>query len=437
MFLHTYLFPSHKPLNLNQLNKKDSLRRIRVFIGSSGEAIKKNCVYPFAKELRQFGVTPVVWNQAKEFTTGSPTIFGALIEAARSYDFALFIFTPDDEVKMRNIIENSVRDNVLFEFGLFTGAITSERVFAAIETSKMSHIASDLQGVNISRFKISKMTQERRQKPTGAELQRVKSALKRLKENIKQYNRTSRIVCDNVNKVSRKLISSPTMLEMGVRTLLHDIRKRHDFLVEKEISTGHPPFVSYGAQLMIYECFEKLSEMPSKIVIGETSVTDWMEWAEIRFTELDSSFCAVSFIEDARLWDTQKGRNYLNINAGAMKKGHLVERIFIYKDQQQLSDNCAELKIALAEHIKRKIPTYLVHEPTDVDDFSLFDDEYVQVWKISNPRYNRTIRVQTAEWEKGTKFVRETKQKWNDLLVKAGRPITTLKQMDAEIARRV
>ena len=61
--------------------------------------------------------------------------------------FALFIFSPDDVAIIRDQEKNIIRDNVLFELGLFVGAIGKERCFILKPRGVDLHLPTDLLGV--------------------------------------------------------------------------------------------------------------------------------------------------------------------------------------------------------------------------------------------------------------------------------------------------
>ncbi|UWH26262.1 nucleotide-binding protein [Aeromonas veronii] len=96
----------------------------RVFIGSSVEGL--NVAYAIQQNLTH-DVEPTVWDQ--DIFDLSKTTIESLMKAVDDSDFGIFVFSPDDIIKMRGGELNSIRDNVIFEFGLFTGRLGRERVF--------------------------------------------------------------------------------------------------------------------------------------------------------------------------------------------------------------------------------------------------------------------------------------------------------------------
>src|ERR1700743_3620743 len=95
-----------------------------VFIGSSVEALD------IAKAIQanlQHTANSTVWDQ-DIFVPAAYTLESLETEIKNS-DFAIFVFRPDDVLKIRNIRKSAVRDNVLFELGLFTGFLGRDRCF--------------------------------------------------------------------------------------------------------------------------------------------------------------------------------------------------------------------------------------------------------------------------------------------------------------------
>lgn len=72
----------------------------------------------------------------------------SLEKALDEVEYGIFVFSPDDAVKIREKEKVSIRDNVLFEFGLFMGKLGREKVFFITpENCKDLHIATDLLGI--------------------------------------------------------------------------------------------------------------------------------------------------------------------------------------------------------------------------------------------------------------------------------------------------
>lgn len=115
----------------------------KMFIGSSSEGLKIS----HAIQSNLFDSAEVtVWDQGN-FELSKST-FESLCGMASQFDYAAFIFTPDDIVQIRGKQSTAVRDNVLFELGLFMGKIGPERCFIVVPNkSSELRIPTDLLGV--------------------------------------------------------------------------------------------------------------------------------------------------------------------------------------------------------------------------------------------------------------------------------------------------
>jgi predicted nucleotide-binding protein len=114
-----------------------------VFIGSSSEQLET------ARAIKQglgSDVQAVVWDEA-DFALNE-SAFGALSKMAERFDFAVFVFDADDVAQIRRAEVRTVRDNVVFELGLFIGRLGRGRAFwITAEGTAAPHISTDLAGI--------------------------------------------------------------------------------------------------------------------------------------------------------------------------------------------------------------------------------------------------------------------------------------------------
>jgi hypothetical protein len=118
--------------------------RHRIFVGSSSEDL--TLAEGIQYNLVQRGHRVKVWNQG--IFAVQKTALDSLLDALESYDAAVFVFAPADLVSIRGHAFEAVRDNVVFELGLFTGKLGRDRTFWVTPRGQEKlRIASDLLGV--------------------------------------------------------------------------------------------------------------------------------------------------------------------------------------------------------------------------------------------------------------------------------------------------
>jgi predicted transcriptional regulator len=118
------------------------MSKSRIFIGSSVESLP---IADAIAENLEFDAEVTIWRSGT-FDLSSNTLDDLIIKS-KSVDFSAFIFSPDDLVIMRSREQYAVRDNVLFELGLFIGAIGKERCFIIKPRDVELHFPSDLLGI--------------------------------------------------------------------------------------------------------------------------------------------------------------------------------------------------------------------------------------------------------------------------------------------------
>ena len=122
-----------------------TVRKPRLFIGSSAESL---AVAHAIQENLDFDAECTVWTQGLFRPTQQA--LGELLRAMKGTDFAAFVFSPDDLTLMRGIEHRVVRDNVIFELGLFMGHLGPQRCFmVAPRSSPKLHLPTDLLGLGV------------------------------------------------------------------------------------------------------------------------------------------------------------------------------------------------------------------------------------------------------------------------------------------------
>lgn len=119
----------------------------RVFIGSSSEGL--DVAYALQVNLeRDAEVT--VWTQ--DVFRPSEFILEGLLKELDSTDCGIFVFSPDDMVLIRGTEQAAVRDNVIFEVGLYIGRLGRERTWIVAPRGGNPRLPSDLLGVSVVNF---------------------------------------------------------------------------------------------------------------------------------------------------------------------------------------------------------------------------------------------------------------------------------------------
>lgn len=114
----------------------------RVFIGSSTEGLRiAEAVFASLSHETE----PTLWTH-QLFLPGQYPL-EVLEKQLHRHSFAILVASPDDEVIKRGESFPAMRDNLLLEFGLFTGAIGRRRVFFICPSSPRISLPSDLVGV--------------------------------------------------------------------------------------------------------------------------------------------------------------------------------------------------------------------------------------------------------------------------------------------------
>ena len=119
-----------------------------MFVGSSSESLDfANAV----QEILHHYYYVTVWSQG--VFKPSRSSLESLIDTLDNSDFGIFIFAPDDILKIREKMKDSVRDNVIFELGLFIGRLGRDHSFIITpQHAGDLHLPSDLIGMEPAKY---------------------------------------------------------------------------------------------------------------------------------------------------------------------------------------------------------------------------------------------------------------------------------------------
>ena len=114
-----------------------------VFIGSSKESL--HIAEAIKSNVADKNISVCLWTDG--VFGASQFILTELERQVRESDFAVLVLGADDVVESRNEKSDAPRDNVIFELGLFMGALSHERTFMVIPHESDIKIPTDLLGL--------------------------------------------------------------------------------------------------------------------------------------------------------------------------------------------------------------------------------------------------------------------------------------------------
>jgi CRP/FNR family transcriptional regulator, cyclic AMP receptor protein len=119
-----------------------------LFIGSSREALP--LATALAAGIPADVATVRLWSEGVFGTSHFPIEdLATLLQCA---DYAAIVASPDDIVTSRGSELQAPRDNIVFELGLFMGALSRHRTFLVVPSGIDIKIPTDLLGINTARF---------------------------------------------------------------------------------------------------------------------------------------------------------------------------------------------------------------------------------------------------------------------------------------------
>jgi hypothetical protein len=143
-----------------------------IFIGSSVESL------PIAQAIQanlEYDAKVTLWDQGV-FKLNN-TALESLYKQISEVDFAIFVFMPEDIATIRDTKTLTVRDNVIFEMGLFIGGLGKDKVYYLIPRGVDFHLPTDLLGITSGTYNPDNANL---QAATGTFCTQIKQLIKKL-----------------------------------------------------------------------------------------------------------------------------------------------------------------------------------------------------------------------------------------------------------------
>jgi len=123
---------------------------LKVFVGSSREGTKHEAFLKLCGWIEAEGHHVVRWDEPGLFPLGQYTL-ETLLQLAPTVDAAVLIFSPDDPTWYRGSGHQAARDNVILEYGLFSGVLGRHK--AIVFEAGATRVATDLDGLTILKYR--------------------------------------------------------------------------------------------------------------------------------------------------------------------------------------------------------------------------------------------------------------------------------------------
>ncbi|MBK7966672.1 MAG: nucleotide-binding protein [Bacteroidetes bacterium] len=132
----------------------------------------------------------------------SETTIESLMSVIASTDFGVFVFTPDDITTIRGKKNITVRDNVLFELGLFIGKIGRKGVSIIMPDNSELQLPTDLLGLTPGKYETNR-SDGNQKAATGSCSNKIREAINKLGFIEEQETQTDTATIDKTEEKSK------------------------------------------------------------------------------------------------------------------------------------------------------------------------------------------------------------------------------------------
>ena len=227
-----------------------------VFIGSSSEGL--DLAYAIQENLA-VDAEATVWSQGV-FEPSKCTL-AALEEGLDRFQFGVFVFSQEDLLTLRKERYSAVRDNVLFELGLFVGRLGREQNFIVIpKDASDSRLPTDLLGLSTLTFD-SKRRDRNLSAALGPTCRRIVEAMTK-RQRQKQEYLSKKDLSNLLLHFATDAFTTPLPIERSMKTIKDRIKDVLE-LVQDGIESTDPEFKRYFSE--VFRHLQALRDECSKV----------------------------------------------------------------------------------------------------------------------------------------------------------------------------
>lgn len=319
----------------------------KIFIGSSVEGL--NVAYAVQQNLTH-DAESTVWDQG--LFELSKTTIETLENSLETTDFGIFVLSDDDISIMRDKKSSVVRDNVLFELGLFIGKLGRERVFFIIPDDTSLHIPTDLLGITPGKYNPNREDGSL-QAATGAVSNSIRIQIKKLGLLRENDNLGDSSDSSDEKQVSKQIwiddFVSDNFLDAKEKLTTIMLEKKGDDLLRDEVWMSYINFKINEKEGLI-----ELERLITKHVSNEKVVPQIMDvflWEDYVEKAIELGETSLEKVES-------KNKILIKLGDCYKKNGDLVKALDLLKNFDP--SNNPDITIALAEITEVKSEALLI-----------------------------------------------------------------------------
>jgi hypothetical protein len=237
----------------------------KLFIGSSREG-KSIAEKLKAKILEECGdwIEPKIWADKNVFLLNKST-FHSLIDSSRRFEYGIFVATADDIVEKRNGASKSMRDNVLFEAGMFLGSLGLTRAFLLVDSE--CKLPSDYLGITVPFYDSSNLDEK-----IAEIVETIKGTQHSYKFNVVPSTALAIGYFDNFVKPLSEKQKKKFTLNILIPRNLYDIKNQIDVHLQETKSKIHSKFWVKPRPIAYQYPSKELWDIPTTLITLNTII---------------------------------------------------------------------------------------------------------------------------------------------------------------------